>query len=59
MNEKAFKDHFAATFLASWAAVNYDDACIRDQHERLNHPPADDAKFLADKAWEEWQKQCG
>lgn len=59
MNEKEFKDHFAATFLATWVAVNYDHACAYGQHERLDHPPAEDAKFLADKAWEEWQRQRG
>lgn len=58
MDEKAFKTHFIATFLAAWVASNYEESCIRGQHERLNHPPAEDAEFLANKAWEEL-KRCG
>ena len=56
MNEKEFKRHFTATFLATWVANNYDDACMRGQHSRLEHPPVDDALFLADAAWEEYVK---
>lgn len=54
--EKKFKDQFIVTFLSTWVANNYDDACIHSKHEMLNRPPVEDAEFLADKAWEEMQR---
>lgn len=54
MDEKTFKTQFIATFLASWCAKHYEDACMRGEHDRLMHPPVNDAEHLADCAWEEW-----
>ena len=53
MNETTFKEHFIATFLATWVANHYDDACLYGQHDRLEHPPVEDAETLADYAWKE------
>jgi hypothetical protein len=55
MNEEQFKAHYIATFLASWAVMEYDGACSTGQHALLNNPPVEDAVFLADKAWKALQ----
>jgi hypothetical protein len=53
MTEQQFKDHYVCTFLATYAATHYDDACAMGQHDRLEkHLAFEDAQFLADKAWE-------
>ena len=59
MNEKSFERAVAAAFLGTWLANNYQDACNRGEHERLNRPPVEDAAFLAGKALEEWKKHIG
>jgi len=48
-----FRTHFISTFLATWAANNYADACIRSEHKRLETPPCEDAAHLAEAAWKE------
>ncbi len=50
--EKKFKENFITTFLATWVANNYHDACINNQHDMLHNPPVEDAEHLAQKAWE-------
>lgn len=57
MNEQEFKRHFVATFLATWCANNYNDCCATGQHDMLSNPPVEDAKFLADEAWEKYREQ--
>jgi len=56
MNEKEFKDHFVVTFLATYAANIYDDACQSGQHERLKQLPVEDAEGLAEDVWNHRQK---
>lgn len=56
INEQEFKNHFIITFLAAWCAENYADACAFRQHERLSHPPVEDAISLADSAWDHYAK---
>ena len=51
MTKKEFKDQFIVNFLSTWCAINYDDCCMRGQHDRLENPPVEDADWLADKAW--------
>lgn len=51
MNEKTFKENYISTFLASWAAQNYEDYCILGKQEDLKKPPIEDAVYLADCAW--------
>ena len=53
MDEARFKEQFIAAFLATWVAQNYGECCYRGTQERLEHPPVEDAKFLADAAWDE------
>lgn len=48
-----FRAQFITTFLATWTANNYADACARGEHKRLEKPPCEDAAFLAEKAWKE------
>ena len=59
MNEKEFKDHFMVTFLATYAANIYDDACQTGQHDRLRKLPVEDAEGLADDAWKHQQLILG
>lgn len=55
-NEKKFKDNYVCTFLASYMASNYDFYCQNGHpNEPYNSQPVDDAVFLADKAWEQYQ----
>ncbi len=56
MEEDKFKETFAATFLATWCATQYDHACAMGIAERLEKPPVEDAIYLADTAWAEMQK---
>jgi hypothetical protein len=58
MNEEQFKQQFIVTFLATWAATNYDFCVSHGQHERLGNPPVEDAEFLADRAWATLQELC-
>lgn len=51
--KEQFKMQFISTFLATWVASHYDLACARGEHKKLDSPPAEDAEFLAEKAWEE------
>lgn len=55
MRKQHFIDAFAVTFLATWVANEYNDACARDQHSRLENPPVEDAKLLAESAWEKYE----
>jgi hypothetical protein len=52
MTEKQFKDHYVATFLASYMASRYDSDCMNGHP--YNHQPVEDAVFLANKAWEQY-----
>ena len=54
--EADFKAHFVPTFLASYCATNYADFCARGLHAELEHPPVEDAVFLANEAWEEMKR---
>jgi len=56
MDEDKFKEMFAATFLATWCATQYDHACAMGQAAKLEEPPVEDAIYLADTAWAELQK---
>ena len=58
-DEKEFKTQYIATFLATWTAVHYDDACMRSQHEMLREPPIEDAEHLADCAWQRGKEILG
>ena len=57
VNESDFKSNFISTFLATYCAVNYADFCARGLHKELEHPPVEDAVFLANTAWEEMIRQ--
>ena len=54
MDIKEFKAHYVCTFLATYAAIHYDNACAMDQHYRLvKHLAVEDSQHLADRAWEQ------
>ena len=52
--EKQFKIQFIASYCAVWIGRHEDEACFRGDHEKLHHPPIEDAVFLAEKSWEEF-----
>jgi hypothetical protein len=54
MTKSEFKAHFLATFLASYAAQRYDDACMRGDQDKLSNHPIEDAEHLAETAWEKY-----
>ena len=55
--EAVFKMQFIASFLAAWCANNYDDYCARGWTGKMDHPPVEDATYLADQAWKEMKKK--
>lgn len=59
MTRKQFEAQFAVTFLATWAANNYADACTRIQHARIEQPPVEDAEHLAGCAADEVERVGG
>lgn len=57
MNEKQFKEQYISTFLASYMASRYDYDCQNGHpNEPYNHQPIEDAIFLANSAWEQYQE---
>lgn len=56
MDKEEFIEHFVVAFLATWCANEYNDACLHDRHQVLEHPPVEDAYYLAERAFEERQK---
>lgn len=59
MNKEQFIDQFVTTWLATWSANNYPDACFYGNHKKLHTPPVEDAYFLAEKTWEHIQSING
>lgn len=56
MNEIQFKNHYVATFLATYMAQRYDSDCMEGHvGEPYKHQPIEDAKFLAEEAWAQIQ----
>ena len=51
MEKEEFIIKWVLTFLATWTANHYDEACLEGKHEMLNDPPIEDAEFLAEKQW--------
>lgn len=51
-SKEEFIERYATTFLATYAAVNYDDNCMRGKSAQH---PVEDAFFLAREAWDEVQ----
>ena len=54
-SETRFKEWFVANFLSTWCANKMDEYCLFGQQKALNHPPVEDAEFLADEAWKDWK----
>lgn len=51
MDKDTFIAAYVAAFLGSHTAFIYDDCCMRGNHDRFNHQPVEDAKYIAEKAW--------
>ncbi len=58
-DELAFKQAYAIQFMAAYTASKYDEYNGGSKHYELNHPPVEDAYWLADYAWDEWKKILG
>lgn len=58
-DETEFKKQFVTGFLSNWAVMNNDDYCARGLHDELRNPPVEDAKHLAECAWEKWGDVIG
>lgn len=52
--ESDFKEQFAIHFLAAVTADRYKDPYVSNQ--TTERPPVEDAIYLAEKAWEEWER---
>ena len=53
-----FIEVFVPTFLATWAANRYADACARGTHDELVEGlPVEDAEELAKSAWIEYRRR--
>ncbi len=51
MDKQQFVDLFKVQFLASYAALKYDENCMRGW-DNASHP-VEDAEVLAEQVWEE------
>jgi hypothetical protein len=57
MNQQEFIDQYIVQFLASYAAVHYQDAC-GSSGESFDHlHPIEDAETLAHDAWEKYDSE--
>ena len=54
-----FKRQFAIQYMAAYVAGRTDECCSRGQHESLRNPPVEDARHLAECAWEKWVEHVG
>jgi len=50
MKKQEFIDAYIIQFLASYATVNYSEACFNGNFDNLH--PVEDAIHLAERAWE-------
>lgn len=57
--EDDFKRLFVIQFLSSYVANNFQEACVTGRHQSLRQPPVEDAKLLANAAWEHWVQLIG
>ena len=58
MTKEQFKAQYIVTFVATLTAQQYEECCSRGEHSKLrSHHMMEDAIFLADYAWDEYQKQ--
>lgn len=55
MNKQEFTAHYIATFLAAYAASNYDMNCLADKAPADYVQPVDVAASLANEAWTKLQ----
>jgi hypothetical protein len=56
MDRKTFISHYIATFLATYAAQNYEMNCLASKTAEQYSHPVEDAAALADAAWKELTK---
>jgi hypothetical protein len=47
IRKRDFVNNFVREFLASWAALNYDECRIKCPGDLVDAPPIEDAKFIA------------
>lgn len=57
-DEIAFKKAYIINFLAAYDVQHYQENCYRGWKNR-NGPPVEDAKCMADYAWDQWVELVG
>ena len=58
-DERTFKQQFAIQFMAAYIAGKNDFCCTHGRHDSLRNPPVEDARHLAECAWEKWIEHVG
>lgn len=57
IKKEEFVNNYIVTFVATRAALKYEDACMRGDHENLRkHYDMEDAIGLADDAWKAYEE---
>ena len=56
MTRDQFITNYVLVFCAMRSATEYNNACMRGQQERLDRQPVEDAEYLAERAWDQYQK---
>lgn len=56
MNQEQFNEQYIIGFLTAYAAVHYVEHCQNGWPESAKIQPVEDAKCLADEAWEQYQE---
>jgi hypothetical protein len=59
---RAWIEDYVRTFLATYSATRYDDACFTGIHVVFDNQPVEDAYFIAGRAWkklQEWKHDAG
>lgn len=51
MDKQQFMSSFVTSFLATWCANNYNDACLSGEPQRLYNPPVEDAEDIANEVY--------
>ena len=52
--KRLFIDRFVACFLANWCVQQYEECCNGGDHDRIEHPPVEDAVHIAECAWDSY-----
>jgi len=57
MTRQVFIERYVVEFLAAYNATIYVEACMMGHHDRLRNPPIEDARHMAEHAWEAFNQE--